>query len=121
MCSFLFFFSLDGHRMWTKVSLNDEHIQMIISLLIFIFSINFTNGINNNQTNITSKKDLFPVETLLNQQYDHRQMINNQTTNTIRPWKKSNSIEILKKMIANRQRSTTITTTRLSTSTIPTS
>jgi hypothetical protein len=100
--------------MWTKEYMNDDNIQMLIFLIIFFFSINITNGINDNTTNITLDNKLFPIEKLLNQQYDNRQVILNRTP-TIRPWKKSNSIEIIKKMIANRSRSTTHNRTLTST------
>jgi hypothetical protein len=104
--------------MWTKEFLNDDNIQMIIFLLIFLFSIDITNGINDNTTiNITSDKNFIPIEKLLHQQYDNRQMTLNRTTSSsIRPWKKSNSIEILKKMIANRQRSAINNRTSITTS-----
>jgi len=91
--------------MWTKEYMNVDNIQMLIFLIIFFFSINITNGINDNTTNITLYNSSLPIEKLLNQQYDHRQMTLNRTP-IIRPTKKSNSIAILKKMIANRQRST---------------
>jgi len=92
--------------MWTKDYMNDDNIQMLIFLIIFFFSINITNGFIDNTTNITLYNQSLPIEKLLNQQYDNRQMTLIRTS-TIRPWKKSNSIEILKKMLANRQRSAT--------------
>lgn len=69
---------------------------------------------------MTLEQNVMPIEKFLHQQLDNRQMSLNQTATTIRirPWKKSNSIEMLKKMIANRQRSTNNTRT---TSTISTS
>lgn len=92
--------------MWTKKSsMNDDNISMLIFLfIIFFFSINLTNGINNTNNNITNNQSL-PIEKLLNQQYDNRQIIFNRSS-TFRPWKKSNSIELIKKLIANRPRST---------------
>ncbi len=118
LLSFLLF--LDGHKMWTKEFLNDDNIQMIIFLLIFFcFTIDLTNGIiDNTTTNPTSDKNSLPIEKLLNQQYDNRQMTLNRTTSSssMRPWKKSNSIEILKKMIANRQRTAINNRTSMSTS-----
>jgi hypothetical protein len=95
----LFFFFLDGYRMWMKESMNDENIPMIIFLLIFFFSINLTNGIVENSTN-----NSLSIEELLHQQYANRQITYTNRTSSIRPWKKSNSIESLKKMIASRQR-----------------
>jgi len=89
--------------MWTKDYMNDDNIQMLIFLIIFFFSINITNGSIDNTTNIILYNQSLPIEKLLNQQYDNRQMTLIRTS-TIRPWKKSNSIEILKKMLANRQR-----------------
>ena len=78
---------------------------MLIFVIILFFSIDITNAINENTTNITSLNNYsLPIEKLLNQQYDNRQITSNRPSN-IRPWKKSNSIEMLKKMIANRQRS----------------
>ncbi|CAF3582983.1 unnamed protein product [Adineta steineri] len=104
--------------MWTKEHMNDDNIQMIIFLIVFFFSINITNGINDTRTNITLFNNSLPIENLLNQQYDNRHMLSNRTS-SIRPWKKSNSIEILKKMIANRQRSLinnrTLTSTSITT------
>ncbi|CAF1460746.1 unnamed protein product [Adineta steineri] len=98
--------------------MNDDNIQMIIFLIVFFFSINITNGINDTRTNITLFNNSLPIENLLNQQYDNRHMLSNRTS-SIRPWKKSNSIEILKKMIANRQRSLinnrTLTSTSITT------
>lgn len=72
---------------------------------------------------MTLEQNVMPIEKFLHQQLDNRQMSLNQTATTIRirPWKKSNSIEMLKKMIANRQRSTNNTRTTTTTSTISTS
>ena len=108
--------------MWTKASMNVVHRQMIIYLLLLLLfvSINRTNEISN----MTLEQNVMPIEKFLHQQLDNRQMSLNQTSTTIRirPWKKSNSIEILKKMIANRQRSTNNSrTTTTTTSTISTS
>jgi hypothetical protein len=108
------FFFVDGHRMWTKAYMNDDNIQMLIFLIIFFFSINITNGINQNTINLPLDNQSLPIENLLNEQYDNRQMTSNRTP-SIRPWKKSNSIEMLKKMIGNRQRSATTSRTLPST------
>lgn len=91
--------------MWTKIYMNDDNIQMFLFLFVFLFSINLTNGINDNTTNITLYNSSLPIEKLLNQQYDNRQITLNRSS-TLRPWKKSNSIELIKKLIANRPRST---------------
>jgi len=100
----LFSFFVDGHRMWTKGYMNDDNIQMLIFLIVSFHLINIINGIDENTTNSTLLNYSLPIDKLLNQQYDNRQMTLNRT-NDFRPWKKkSNSIEILKKMIANRQR-----------------
>lgn len=121
------FFVLDGHRMWTKVLMNVVHRQMIsfLLLLLLFVSINRTNEINTTISNMTLEKNVMPIEKFLHQQLDNRQMSLNQTATTlrIRPWKKSNSIEMLKKMIANRQRSTnnSRSTTTTTTSTMSTS
>ena len=129
----LLVFVLDGHRMWTNALMNVEHRQMITYLLLVLLfvSLNQTNEITDNKSNMTLERNVMPIEKFLHQQLDNRQMSLNQTPTTIRirPWKKSNSIEILKKMIANRQRSTntsrmtmmTTTTTTTTTTTITTS
>ncbi|CAF1064605.1 unnamed protein product [Rotaria sordida] len=119
--------------MWTKGYMNDDNIQMLIFLLIFLFSINITNGFNENTTNIILYNHTLPIEKLLHQQYDNRQIKLNHTTNNNRPWKKSNSIETLKKIMATyRQRTsinnraltitniTTMTTTQYTTTTATT-
>lgn len=112
--------------MWTNALMNVEHRQMIIYLLLVLLfvSINRANEISANTSNMTFEKNVMPIEKFLHQQLDNRQMSLNQTPTTIRirPWKKSNSIEVLKKMIANRQRSTNSTrTTTTTTSTTSTS
>jgi hypothetical protein len=89
--------------MWTKGYMNDDNIQMLIFLIVSFLLINIINGIDENTINSTLLNYSLPIDKLLNQQYDNRQMTLNRT-NDFRPWKKSNSIEILKKMIANRQR-----------------
>ncbi|CAF4309427.1 unnamed protein product, partial [Rotaria socialis] len=84
--------------------MNDDSTQMLIFLITFLFFINITNGISENTTNITSYENSLSIEKLLNRQYDNRQIKLNQTTSD-RPWKKSNSIETLKKIMASyRQR-----------------
>jgi hypothetical protein len=77
---------------------------MLIVVLVFFIAICQPDGIRSNTTisTIVSNRSL-PIEQLLHQQYDQRQLTFNRT-NASRPWKKSNSIAILKKMIANRQR-----------------
>ncbi|CAF1581861.1 unnamed protein product [Rotaria sp. Silwood1] len=97
---------------------------MLIFLIIFLLLINITNGIIENSTNIILYNHSLSLEKFLYQQYDNRQIKLNHTINHYRPWKKSNSIEVLKKIMAtHRQRSlinnrtlittniTTITTT----------
>ena len=86
---------------------------MIFSLFLLCFSLHSVQCLNS-----TSEQHLLPIDKLLNQQYDHRQLQNNRTISPIRSWKKSNSIEILKKLIGNRQRS--IVPNRTSTTTTPT-
>ena len=93
---------------------------MIFSLFLLCFSLHSVQCLNS-----TSEQHLLPIDKLLNQQYDHRQLQNNRTISPIRSWKKSNSIEILKKLIGNRQRSivpnrtsTTTTTTTTTTTAI---
>jgi hypothetical protein len=98
--------------------MNDDNIQMLISLIVLFVSINLTNGNTENTTNITSSNQSLPIEKLLHQQYDNRQLSLSGTTNHIRPWKTSNSIETLKKMIANRQRAAANSRALVSTSTI---
>lgn len=94
--------------MWTKGYVNDDNIQMLIFLILFLFSINQTNGISENTT---TNDNSLPIEKLLNQQYDNRQIKSYQTIND-RPWRKSNSIESLKKLMAtHRQRLATVNRT----------
>lgn len=87
--------------------MNDDSIQMLIFLIIFIFSMTLTNGFIENTTSSTTlyTDATLPIEKLLNQQYDNRQMKLNRST-TYRPSNKSNSIEMLKKIMSTyRQRS----------------
>lgn len=94
---------------------------MIFSLFLLCFSLHSVQCLNS-----TSEQNRLPIDKLLNQQYDHRQLQNNRTISPIRSWKKSNSIEVLKKLIGNRQRSivpnrTSTTTTTTTTTTVITS
>ncbi|CAF5029636.1 unnamed protein product [Rotaria sp. Silwood1] len=79
---------------------------MLIFFIIFLLLINITNGIIENSTNIILYNHSLSLEKFLYQQYDNRQIKLNHTINHYRPWKKSNSIEVLKKIMAtHRQRS----------------
>ncbi len=82
--------SLDEHRMCIKTEMNNNNIRIFICFIVLFISMNITNGIINIST-ITFHNHSSLIKQLLNR------------TTTIHPWKKSNSIEILKKLIANRQ------------------
>ena len=122
------FLVLDGLNMWMNGCVNDDKLSMIVFFVIFFYSIQFTNGIDESVLSTTTIPptagtlflDSLPIDKLLNQQYDSRQMTSTRT-NPIRPWRKSNSIEILKKMIANRQRLANITRTSTTTTSSTTS
>jgi hypothetical protein len=78
--------------------MNEHNIQMFMFLIILFISINTTNGVIN-----------IPSITF------HNRSLSNQMT-TLYPWKKSNSIEMLKKLIANRHNLTKTNRTLLLTS-----
>lgn len=93
---------------WSNLSMNDDRRAMLLRLLVFVISIDQTYVaaaavVVRNTTTIIPSNPSLPVEELLHQQFDNRQATLNRTTYS-RPWKTSNSIETLKKMIANRQR-----------------
>ncbi len=66
--------------------MSNKNIRRFIWFVVLFISINTTNGIIINIPTLTSRN----------------QSVFNRTT-TIYPWKRSNSIELLKKLIANRQ------------------
>jgi hypothetical protein len=70
--------------------MNDNNIQMFIFLIVVFVSMNVTSGIVNISTIKVHNRSL-PIK-----QYFI-------PTPNLHSWKKSNSIEILKKLIANRQ------------------
>ena len=106
---------------WSNLSMNDDRRAMLLRLLVFVISIDqtYVAAVVRNTTTIIPSNPSLPVEELLHQQFDNRQATLNRTTYS-RPWKTSNSIETLKKMIANRQRLAANSRT-LNTSSNPTS